>query len=60
MDLHEEVGKENEETLANFSPAEEAASKDEVEMFFVALLACLAIYDKHLIDRTRWVCMGES
>ena len=32
MDLHEEVGKENEQTLANLSPAEEAANKDEVEI----------------------------
>ena len=32
MDLHEEAGKENEQTLANLSPAEEATSKDEVEI----------------------------
>ena len=32
MDLHEEAGKENEKTLANLSPAEEATSKDEVEI----------------------------
>ena len=30
-DLHEEAGKENEQTLVNLSPAEEATSKDEVE-----------------------------
>ena len=30
MDLHEEAGKENDQTLANLSPAEEATSKDEV------------------------------
>ena len=30
VDLHEETGKENEQTLANISPAEEASSKDEV------------------------------
>ena len=30
--LHEEAGKENERTLANLSPAEEATSKDEVEI----------------------------
>ena len=29
MVLHKEVGKENEQTLANLSPAEEATSKDE-------------------------------
>ena len=40
MDLHEEVGNENEETLVNFSPAEEAANKDEVELFFCCC-ACL-------------------
>ena len=32
MDLHEEAGKENEQTLANLSPAEEATTKDEVEI----------------------------
>ena len=32
MDLHEEAGKENEQTLANLSLAEEATSKDEVEI----------------------------
>ena len=32
MDLHEEAGKENEQTLANSSPDEEATSKDEVEI----------------------------
>ena len=31
-DLHEEAGKENEQTLANLSPAEEATSKDEVKI----------------------------
>ena len=30
--LNVEAGKENEQTLANFSPAEEATSKDEVEI----------------------------
>ena len=32
VDLHEEAGKENEQTLANLSLAEEATSKDEVEI----------------------------
>ena len=32
VDLQEEAGKENEQTLANLSPAEEATSKDEVEI----------------------------
>ena len=32
VDLHEEAGKENEQTLANLSPAKEATSKDEVEI----------------------------
>ena len=32
MDLDGEAGKENEQTLANLSPAEEATSKDEVEI----------------------------
>ena len=41
VDLHEETGKENEQTLANLSPAEEATSKDEVEIdVFVPLLSC--------------------
>ena len=30
--LNEEAGKENEQTLANLSPAEEAKSKNEVEL----------------------------
>ena len=32
VDLHEEAGKENEQTLANLSPAEEVTNKDEVEI----------------------------
>ena len=32
VDLHEEAGKENEQTLANLSPAEEGTSKDEDEI----------------------------
>ena len=32
VDLHGEAGKENEQTLANLSPAEEPTSKDEVEI----------------------------
>ena len=32
VDLHEEAGIGNEQTLANLSPAEEATSKDEVEI----------------------------
>ena len=45
VDLHEEAGKENEQTLVNLSPVEEAMSKDEVEIIdaFVPLLSCLAI-----------------
>ena len=44
VDLHEEAGKENEQTLANLSPAEEATRKDELEIdVFVPLLSCLAI-----------------
>ena len=45
VDLHQEAGKENEQTLANLSPAEKAMSKDEVEIIdvFVPLLSCLAI-----------------
>ena len=32
LDLHEEAGKENEQTLANLSRSEEATSKDEIEI----------------------------
>ena len=32
VDLHEEAGKENEQTLANSSPDEENTRKDEVEI----------------------------
>ena len=43
VDLHEEAGKENEQMLANLSPAKEAKSKDEVEIdVFVPLFSCLA------------------
>ena len=43
MDIHEEAGKENEQTLANLNPAEEAMSKDEVEIdVFIPLLSFLA------------------
>ena len=43
MDLQEEAGKENEQTLTNLSPAEEATGKDETEIdIFVPLLSCLA------------------
>ena len=31
VDIHEEAGKENEQTSANLSSAEEATSKDEIE-----------------------------
>ena len=32
VDLPDEAGKENEQTVANLSPAEEATRKDEVEI----------------------------
>ena len=32
IDLYEEAGKENKQTLASTSPAEEATSKDEVKI----------------------------
>ena len=61
VDLHEEAGKENEQTLANLSPVEEAMSKDEVEIndVFVPLLSFVWPYNKHLINQARSVCMGE-
>ena len=47
VDLHEEEGKENEQTLAILSPAEEAMSPrveaSKINFFFVPLLSCLAI-----------------
>ena len=47
VDLYEEAGKENEQTLANLSPAEEAMSPrreaNKINSFFVPLLSCLAI-----------------
>ena len=42
--LNVEAGKENEQTLANLSPAEKATSKDEVEVFASAKI------QKHLIQ----------
>ena len=32
MDLYEEAGKENKQTLTNFGPAEECTRNDEVEI----------------------------
>ena len=59
--LHEEAGKENKQTLANLSPAEQAMSKDEVEiMMFLFLCFLVWPYNKHLINQARLVCMGES
>ena len=60
VDLHEEAGKENEQTLANLSPAEEATSIDEVKIdVFVPLLSCLAIYTQEKItDSHFWIFLG--
>ena len=41
VDLHKEIGKENEQTLANLSSADEATSKDEIEIDFFCSLAFL-------------------
>ena len=60
VDLLEEAGKENEQTLANLSPAEEATSKDEVKSMYLFLCFLVWPYTKHLINRARSVCMGES
>ena len=61
VDLHEEAGKENEQTLANLSPAKQAMSKDEVEiMMFLFLCFLVWPYNKHLINQARSVCMGKS
>ena len=60
MDLHEEAGKENEQKLANLSPAEEATNKDEIEIYTLFLCFLVWPYNKHLINRARSVCMAES
>ena len=61
VDLHDEAGKENEQTLANLSPAEQAMSKDEVEiMMFLFLCFLVWPYNKHVINQATSVCMGES
>ena len=49
VDLHEEAGKENEQTLANLSPAKEATSKDDVEIEKF----CMSRYKKTLNIRLR-------
>ena len=42
LDLHKEVGKDHEQTLANLSPAEEAiTSKDEMVIDFFCSFAFL-------------------
>ena len=55
LDLHEEAGEENKQALANLSPAEEATSKDEVEIenFFAG-----AEIEKTLNTRLREVCLA--
>ena len=60
VDLHEEAGKKNERTLANLSPAEEATSKIKLKLMFLFLCFLVWPYNKHLINRARSVCMGES
>ena len=60
MDLHEEAGKENEQTLANLSPAEEATSKDEIEIYVLFLCFLVWPYNKHLINRARSVCVWQN
>ena len=60
MDLHEEAGKENEQTLANLSPAEEARAKMKSILMFLFLCFLVWPYNKHLTNRARSVCMGES
>ena len=62
VDLHEEAGKEDEQTLANLSPAEEAMSPRREANKIVFLFLCFLVwpYNKHLINRARSVCMGES
>ena len=46
VDLHEEAGKENEQTLANLSPAKEATSKDEGKQvkLFLFLFLCFLVW----------------
>ena len=66
VDLHEEAGKENEQTLSNLSPAEEATSKDEVEIEkFLQEQKSKNILFAHIINillmELGWsVCRGES
>ena len=50
VDLHEEAGKENEQTLANLSRSEEATSKDEVE---IEKYFCMSRNQKTLNTRLR-------
>ena len=48
VDLREEAGEENEQTLANLGPAEEATSKDEVDiekhLLYTALFLCFLVW----------------
>ena len=66
VDFHKEAGKENEQTLANLSPAEEATSKDEdeIENFLQEQRSkkhfLVWPYNKRLINQARSVCMGGS
>ena len=50
MDLHEEAGKQNEQTLANLSPTEEATSKDEIKMYVFVPLLLLFSHIKNILS----------
>ena len=56
-DLHEEASKENEQTLANLSPAEEAKGKDEVEV--EKSFARTEIQKYSVQDYERFKCLEE-
>ena len=62
VDLHEEAGEENEQTLANLSPAEEATSKDEVEignLFFCSFAFLFGHTINILLTELGW-CVWEN
>ena len=61
VDLHEEAGKQNKQTLANLSFAEEATSKDEVEIEkFLQEQKCKNTQCKTKSDLNAWKKFCES
>lgn len=61
VDLNEEAGRENEQTLANLTPAKEATNKNEVEIEkFLQAQKSQNTQDKTKSDLNAWKKFWES